>query len=215
MSGTLTLYGFSYSSASYRARIALNLKGLAYERVSIKVPAGEQHTPAYEALNPERLIPTLRHGDVTITQSLAIALYLDEVFPEPPLRAATAVERAHSLAFALAVACDIHPLNNTRVLSYLTGPLGQSEAAKQAWYEHWIAEGLRRLETIMARRAIQSPFCFGEAPGIADICLIPQLANVRRMKCDVAPYPTLTRIEANCLALDAFRSAMPENQPKA
>ena len=210
----LTLYGFSFSSASYRARIALNLKGLEYESVSIKVPAGEQHAPEYEALNPERLIPTLRHGDVTITQSLAITLYLDEVFPEIPLRPATAVERAHSLAFALAIACEIHPLNNTRVLNYVTGPLGQSGAVRQSWYEHWIAEGLRPLETIMARRAIQSPFCFGEAPGTADICLIPQLANARRMKCDVTPYPTLTRIEANCLALDAFRRAMPENQPK-
>jgi maleylacetoacetate isomerase len=176
---------------------------------------GEQFAPAYRELNPQSLVPVLEDRGLALTQSLAIIEYLEELHPDPPLLPQTAEERARVRALALAIACDIHPLNNTRVLSYLTGPLGASSEARNAWYQHWIALGLAAVEVQVAGKLQTGKFCHGDVPGLADCCLVPQLANARRFKCDVAPYPTLLRIEANCQALDAFRRAAPDRQPDA
>jgi len=205
------LYGYYRSSAAYRTRIALNLKGLAYESVSLDLLKGQQHEPEYVRLNPERLVPLLETDGSLLSQSLAIIEYLDETWPEPALLPREPMQRAQVRAFALAIACDIHPLNNLRVLRYLLGPMKLTHAAKDDWTGHWIHEGLRPLEQLMANRKQSTRFCFGELPGLADICLVPQLANARRTNCDLAPYPTLVDIEANCHALDAFKRAAPEN----
>jgi len=210
----LRLYGYFRSSAAFRTRIALNLKGLAYETAPVDLLGGEQRAESFAALNPQKLVPLLEVDGRLVNQSLAIIEYLDEVHPEPPLLPGDALERAQIRAFALAIACDIHPLNNLRVLQHLTGPMGRSEAEKDAWYRHWIAEGLEPLEQMMATRPAPSPFCFGDRPTLADICLVPQLANARRTRCDLTPYPNLLKIEANCLALDAFHRATPELQPR-
>lgn len=209
-----TLYGHHRSSASYRARIALNLKGVQYETVFIDLLKGDQRREEFQKLNPEGLVPVLAVDGQLVSQSLAIIEYLEETIAEPALLPEDPVARARVRAFALAVACDIHPLNNLRVLAYLTGPLGLSTATKDQWYQHWIAEGLSSLETLVNARGTPS-FCFGEAPNLADVLLIPQLANARRTHCDLTPYPSLLRIEKNCMALSAFQKAAPENQPQA
>ena len=210
MPAALTLYQHIRSSASYRARIALNLKGLQYETVIVDLMKGDQLQASFQKLNPEGLVPLLVIDGQSISQSLAIAEYLEEVHPQPAFLPGNAHERAHIRAFALAIACDIHPLNNLRVLNYITGPMGQSQEIKDEWYRHWIREGLGSLETLIAGRGAKSQFCFGPTPTLADICLVPQLANARRTHCDVTPYPNLLRIESNCLALDAFKAASPE-----
>jgi maleylpyruvate isomerase len=211
------LHGFFRSSASYRVRIALNLKGLSYEQASVHLVrgGGEQFAPAFRKLNPQSLVPVLEDGPLALTQSLAIIEYLDETHPRPPLLPATPVERARVRALALAIACDLHPLNNTRVLAYVAGPMGAGEDGKLTWYRHWIAEGLRPLEAMLSGDRATGKFCHGDAPGLADCCLVPQLANARRFKCDVAPYPTLLAIEKNCQALEAFQRAAPDRQPDA
>ena len=215
MAATLKLHSFFRSSAAYRVRIALNLKGLAYDYAPVHLLQGEQRKPEFHALNPQSLVPVLEDGALVLTQSLAIIEYLDETHPEPPLLPATPAARARVRALAQAIACDLHPLNNTRVLSYLTGPMGLSEDARLEWYRHWIAEGLAALEATLAHDPARGRFCHGDSPGLADCCLVPQLANAYRFKCDVSPYPTLLAIEKNCQALDAFQRAAPARQPDA
>ena len=213
----MKLYTFFRSSAAYRVRIALNLKGLAYEAVPVHLSrgGGEQLAPAYRKLNPQSLVPVLQDGERVLTQSLAIMEYLEEVYPLPPLLPKSPAARARVRSLSLAIACEIHPLNNTRVLNYLSGPLGVNDDAKRTWYHHWIALGLGALEARLAGDRETGSYCHGDAPGLADCCLVPQLANARRFKCDVAPYPTLQRIEKNCQALDAFQRAAPDQQPDA
>jgi maleylpyruvate isomerase len=211
----MKLYNYFRSSAAYRVRIALNLKGLKAENVFVHLRKSEQRTPHYLQLNPTGLVPTLVDGGAVITQSLAIIEYLDEKHGAPPLLPATPEARARVRAIALAIACDIHPLANLRVLQYLTGVLKVSEAQKDAWYAHWVREGLAALEARLAPDPHTGRFCHGESPTLADICLIPQLANARRVSMDLAPYPTLTRIEATCNALPAFADAAPAQQPDA
>jgi len=211
------LYSYFRSSASYRVRIALNLKGLSYEQASVHLTrgGGEQFAPAFRKLNPQSLVPVLHDGALALTQSLAIIEYLEEKHPNPALLPAAPAERARVRSLALAVACEIHPLNNLRVLNFLTGPMGLGNDARNTWYHHWIAEGLGALEARLAAERETGKFCHGDTPGLADCCLVPQLANARRFKCDVAPYPTLLAIEKNCLALEAFQRAAPERQPDA
>jgi maleylpyruvate isomerase len=211
------LYGYFRSSAAYRVRIALDLKGVDYESVPVdlRAPASAQHRPEFLALNPQGLVPVLVDGDRTITQSLAILEYLEEIQPQPPLLPEAAADRAQVRALALTVACDIHPLNNTRVLSYLRAPLAADEAAVNAWYAHWIARGLRALEAEVARLGSDGRHMFGGSVTLADVCLVPQMYNARRFKCDVTPYPTLRSICAHLETLPAFAHAAPAAQPEA
>lgn len=212
----MQLYGYFRSSAAYRVRIALALKGLRPQLVFVHLTrgGGEQKSPDYRKINPQALVPTLITDDGHVLgQSLAIIEYLDETHPKPPLLPVDPIGRARVRALALAVACEIHPLNNTRVLNHLTGTLGLSEAQKLAWYRHWIAVGLEGLEGLVAGHAATGRFCHGDAPTLADLCLVPQLANARRFDCDLAPYPTLVRIDAECAKLEAFQTAAPANQP--
>ena len=212
----MKLYDYFRSSAAYRVRIAFNLKGLTPERAAIHLRRGAQRGEDYLALNPQGLVPSLAtdEGDV-LTQSLAIIEWLDETHPQPPLLPMSAGGRARVRALALAIACDIHPLNNLRVLNYLTGTLGVTDAQKNGWYRYWCDVGLEALETQLARESATGTFCHGDTPTIADICLVPQLANARRVDLDLGPYPTLLRIEAACNALPAFADAAPAKQPDA
>jgi maleylacetoacetate isomerase len=210
------LYDYFRSSAAYRVRIALNLKGVAPERAFVHLRKGDQRADEYLALNPQGLVPTLVTDDGTVlTQSVAILEWLDETFREPPILPRDSAGRARVRSLALAVACDIHPLDNTRVMAYLTGTLGVTEEQKNGWYKYWIDVGFEALETRLARDAATGRFCHGDAPTIADICLVPQMANARRVEFDFAPYPTLVRIEAACRAIPAFVAAAPANQPDA
>jgi len=212
----MKLYDYFRSSAAYRVRIALNLKGLAPERVFVHLRKGAQRADDYLALNAQGLVPALvTDGGDVLTQSLAIIEWLDEMHPQPPLLPADADGRARVRAIALAIACDIHPLNNLRVLQYLTGTLGASEAQKDGWYRYWCDTGLEALETELARDGRTGRFCHGDVPTLADVCLVPQLANARRFQVDLAPYPTLTRIDAACGELAAFGAAAPARQPDA
>jgi maleylacetoacetate isomerase len=212
----MKLYDYFRSSAAYRVRIALNLKGLVPERVFVHLRKGAQRADDYLALNAQGLVPALvTDGGDVLTQSLAIIEWLDEMHPQPPLLPADADGRARVRAIALAIACDIHPLNNLRVLQYLTGTLGVSEPQKDGWYRYWCDVGLEALETELARDGRTGRFCHGDVPTLADVCLVPQLANARRFQVDLAPYPTLTRIDAACGELPAFAAAAPARQPDA
>src|SRR5689334_15358807 len=211
----MKLYNYFRSSAAYRVRIALQLKGLDYEYAAVHLVKGEQQGEAYRALNPQQLVPALADGEAIVTQSLAIIEYLDERHPLPPLLPATPAERARVRAIALAIACDIHPLNNLRVLRYLTRTLVVGEAARDAWYRHWIDTGLTALEAQLAADPSTGTCRHGDPATLADICLVPQLANARRASIPLEPYPTLTRIDAHCRAIDAFARAAPERQPDA
>jgi maleylacetoacetate isomerase len=213
----MRLYDYFRSSAAYRVRIALNLKGVKPdERTFVHLRMGNQRAQDYLALNPQGLVPALELDDHRVlTQSLAIIEYLDETHREPPLLPAAAPARARVRSIALAIACEIHPLNNLRVLNYLIGTLGVAEAQKNGWYRYWIDVGFEALERQLDRDDDTGTFCHGEAPTLADICLVPQLANARRFKIDLTPYPTLTRIEASCNALPAFAQAAPARQPDA
>ena len=204
----IRLYDYHRSSAAYRVRIALNLKGLAYERIPVNLLEGEQRTEEYRSRNPQAFVPTLEAGGHRLTQSLAIVDYLESVAPQPPLLPPDPVDRAQVLALALTVACDIHPLNNLRVLKYLSGPLELDQAARDRWYAHWISEGLRALEAMAAPRA--GRFLFGDTPGLAEICLVPQLYNARRFNVPVDAYPTLLRADDAANRLDAFAAAHPD-----
>jgi maleylpyruvate isomerase len=209
------LYNYFRSSAAYRVRIALNLKRLDFEYVAVHLIKSEQRAESYRALNAQALVPALVDERGTFTQSLAIIEYLDERHPDPPLLPGSAEERARVRAIALAIACDIHPLNNLRVLQYLKDTLGVGEEAKNAWYRHWIELGLSALEAQVAASQQTGLFCHGAAPTLADICLVPQLANARRLPIPLEPYPTLLRIESNCQTIDAFAAAAPAKQPDA
>jgi maleylpyruvate isomerase len=211
----MKLYSYFRSSAAYRARIALQLKGLPFDYAPVHLRKGEQNEDAYRALNRQQLIPTLIDGDTVVTQSLAIIEYLDETHPEPPLLPSTPAGRARVRAIALAICCDIHPLNNLRVLRYLVRTLNVGEEAKDAWYRHWIDTGLAALEAQLAREVSTGTFTLRETAKAADIALVPQLANARRANIPLDSYPTLLRIEANCRALDAFARAAPDRQPDA
>ena len=213
----MRLYDFFRSSAAYRVRIALNLKGVKPdERTFVHLRMGNQRAQDYLALNPQGLVPALALDDGhVLTQSLAIIEYLEETVPEPPLLPRNPVDRARVRGIALQIACEIHPLDNLRVLNYLIGTLGVSKEQKDGWYRYWIDVGFEALERQLARDAQTGRFCHGDAPTLADICLVPQIANARRFDIDVSPYPTLTRIEAACLALPAFAEAAPARQPDA
>lgn len=211
----LKLYSYFRSSAAYRVRIALNLKGLAHETEFVHlIKDGGQHIkPAYRSINPQALLPTLEHDGRIITQSLAIMEYLDEIFPDPPLLPGDAEQRAKIRAFALAIACDIHPLNNLRVLNYVKGPLGQDQAAADTWYRHWVEDGLAACEALLP--AGKTKFCFGDRPTLSDTCLVPQIYNARRFKADLTAMPRLVAIDNACSELPAFAQAAPEAQPDA
>jgi maleylpyruvate isomerase len=211
----LKLYGYFRSSAAYRVRIALGLKGLRYEYVAVHLRKGEQSAAPYREMNPNELVPTLVDDRGTFTQSLAVIEYLDERYPQPSLLPRAPEARARVRAIALSIACDIHPLDNLRVLRYLLRTIGASETAKDAWYRHWIDVGLVALESQLACEPATGEFCHGSTPTLADCCLVPQLANARRAGIPLDAYPTLTRIEAKCNALPAFAAAAPENQPDA
>jgi maleylpyruvate isomerase len=211
----MKLYGYFRSSAAYRVRIALNLKGLRYEYVGVHLRKGEQRADSYRLINPQALVPALANDRGTFTQSLAIIEYLEERYPQPPLLPQTPEARARVRAIALAIACEIHPLDNLRVLQYLTRTLGVGDDAKNAWYRHWIDLGLSALETQLATDAATGEFCHGATPTLADVCLVPQLANARRSEIPLEAYPTLLRIESACNALPAFTAAAPAQQPDA
>ena len=206
-----TLYSYWRSSASYRVRIALAVKGLAYDTHGIDLLAGAQQGVGFALLNPQGLVPYLIDGDVGLNQSLAILEYLDEAYPEPPLLPRGAVARARVRAVALAVACDIHPLNNLRVLRYLRNDLGQEQAAVETWQRHWIELGLAAIEEIAEANA--GEYLCGDTLTIADICLVPQLYNARRVQADVARFPTLGELDKRLNRLPAFIAARPEAQP--
>jgi maleylpyruvate isomerase len=210
----VTLYSYFRSSAAYRVRIAFNLKGLGYDTVSIHLQkeGGLNRKPAYRAINPQMRVPALRldSGEL-ITQSLAIIEYLDEVHPQPPLLPRDSVERAQVRALAQLVACDIHPLNNVGPLRYLKNELGQDQSRIDAWYCHWVREGFDALEAMLR----PEPYAYGAEVTLADICLVPQVANARRLKVPLDPYPKIVAVDAACATLAAFEDARPENQPDA
>ena len=207
----MKLYGYFRSSAAFRVRIALNLKKLNYESAFIHLRRGDQRQPGFLDINPQGLVPALEVDDTLLIQSLPIIEYLDETYPEPPLLPSDAKGRARVRALAAMVACDIHPINNLRVLRYLLRPLGQDEAAVETWYNHWIAEGFGAL---LAEGGRTGRFCHGDTPGLADIVLVPQVFNANRYQSlDLTPYPTIVRIYQTCLGIDAFAAAHPDRQP--
>ena len=210
----MKLYGYFRSSAAFRVRIALNLKKLDYESAFIHLRRGDQRQPGFLDINPQGLVPALEVDDTLLIQSLPIIEYLDETYPEPPLLPSDAKGRARVRALAAMVACDIHPINNLRVLRYLLRPLGQDEAAVETWYNHWIAEGFGALERLLAEGGRTGRFCHGDTPGLADIVLVPQVFNANRYQSlDLTPYPTIVRIYQTCLGIDAFAAAHPDRQP--
>jgi maleylacetoacetate isomerase len=209
----MILYGYSMSSASYRVRIAVALKRIAVTMVTKQLRRGEHRLKDFLQVNPQGFVPALRLDDGRVlTQSLAIIEYLDEVYPEPPLLPASPVDRARVRGMAQLIGCDIHPLNNLRVLQYLEGPLAQTASTRDAWYRHWIACGFAALEEILARDASRGRFCFGESPTIADVFLVPQVFNARRFSVDLSPYPRIVAIDTACREIAAFASAAPEKQ---
>jgi len=208
------LYTYWRSTAAYRVRIALNLKNIEYRQTSVNLLTGEEQQAAYAAVNPQKLVPALEIDGRVLYQSMAIIEYLEETRAEPPLLPADSAARAEVRALANVIACDIHPLNNTRVIKYLAAPLGAGDDARQAWYHHWVREGFDAIETRLAGGS-DGRFCFGDAPGLADVMLIPQVFNAHRFEVDMTPYPTIASINAHCLELDAFSRAAPENQPDA
>jgi maleylacetoacetate isomerase len=210
----MVLYDYFRSSAAYRVRIALNLKGLKPQRQSIHLRKGEQRGDDYLARNPQGLVPTLEIGGVRLTQSLAIIEYLDEKYPEPPLLPKRPEDRAWVRSVALLIACDIHPIDNLRVLQYLGKQLGIDEPRRDEWYRHWVIEGFNALEKQLAQRA-GSLYAWGDEPTLADLCIVPQVANANRLKTPLGPYPRIREINDNCLKLQEFSDARPEVQPDA
>jgi len=211
----MKVYGYWRSSAAYRLRIALALKNLSYEYAAINLAAGAHNEAQWGAINPQNLVPVLEQDGDRLYQSLAIIEYLEEMHPQPPLLPRTPLERARVRSLALIVACEIHPLNNPRVLKYLTGKVGTSEEQKLAWYSHWVSAGFTALEKRLATERGTGAYCHGDAPGLADVCLVPQVANAVRFKVDLEPFPLIRRINATCLEHEAFRQAAPQNQPDA
>ena len=216
MSGEgLKLYSYWRSSAAYRARIALNIKGLEYELVSVDLPKDGQHASEFHELNPQELIPVLIHGGRQIRQSMAIVEYLEETFDGPHLLPVTARDRARARGLAQIVACDIHPLNNLRVMQYLEKEFGAAQDVRERWMRHWINVGFVALEEMLVNSPSTGDYCEGDAPSIADVCLVPQVYNALRFSVDMQPYPTIWRIYEACLATPEFADARPENQPDA
>jgi len=212
----MRLYSFFRSSAAYRVRIALNVKGLSYEYVAKHLRRGEQTTPEYRAIHPQGLIPALEDGGVVIPQSLAIIEYLEDAYPRSArLLPTAAADRAVVRAMAQAIACEIHPLNNLRVLNYLKSQMGQTEDATHVWIRHWIAEGFAALERSIAKHSGDGKHCCGAQVTLADVCLVPQVYNARRFQTDLAHYPALVAVSTHLESLPAFASARPEAQPDA
>jgi maleylacetoacetate isomerase/maleylpyruvate isomerase len=211
----MKLYNAWRSSASFRVRIALNLKGLPFEYVPVHLAKGEQFAAAFSALNPSQLVPVLEHEGHALTQSLAIIEYLEEKYPQPPLLPHDPLERAYVRSVALAIACEIHPLNNLRVLRYLVKTLGVSEDAKNAWYRHWVEQGLAQLEARLVAERRVGRFAFGDRVTLADVCIVPQIFNAQRFDCRLDHVPTIMRIFDACMKLPAFIDAQPARQPDA
>ena len=208
----MKLYEAVRSSASFRVRIALNLKGIPYESQVLDLRAGDHLRPEYARINPCKAVPTLVDGGRTLVQSMAILEYLEETHPEPPLFPRALAERARVRAIAQLVACEIHPLNNLRVLKYLEGELGADEAARDRWYHHWVHEGFAGLEPMLAPPATGT-FCHGDAPTVADVFLVPQVVNAMRFKVDLSAYPRVVRIYEACMKLPEFERAHPARHP--
>jgi maleylpyruvate isomerase len=211
----MILHGYYRSSASFRVRIALNLKGIVYENVPWHLRNGAHLESDFGAINPHQLIPVLDDAGTLLTQSLAIIEYLDEMHPEPAFLPKSAVDRAYVRALAQGVACDIHPIDNLRVLKYLRAHFAADEDAVGTWYNHWIATGFAGIEAVLANDARTGTFCFGDTPGLADVLLVPQAVNAANYKLDMTPYPTIGRIFDACMALSAFETAHPRNQADA
>jgi maleylacetoacetate isomerase len=209
------LHGYFRSSASFRVRIALNLKGLPFEQITYRLRRGEQRSAAFLAMNPQGLVPALEIDGLVLTESLAILEYLEEAHPTPPLLPASPAERARVRSLAQIVACDIHPINNLRVLGYLRDPCGLSEDAIRAWYNHWLKEGFSALESRLSSERSSGAFVHGDTPTLADVALIPQIVNAATYELDMSPYPIIQRIFASAMALPAFYSAQPGQQPDA
>ena len=211
----MQLYSYFRSSAAYRVRIALNIKGLSYEYLGVHLlrNGGEQLADTYRGINPTALVPTLVDGDVTLGQSMAIIEYLHETHPGPALLPADPVGRARVRAIAQTIACDTHPLNNLRVLKYLKRELNIDDEARNAWYRHWVDAGLGAVESMLANSSATGKFCHGDTPGLADLCLVPQVYNARRLECDLSDMPNVVRIDAACRELQAFDLAAPDKQP--
>lgn len=209
----MELYSYFRSSASYRVRIGLALKGLDYDYHAVHLTKNEQTAESYAAVSASRLVPLLRDGEVTLTQSLAILEYLDEIHPTPPLLPASPAERARVRAIALDIACEIHPLNNLRVLRYLVGPMQVAEDDKNRWYRHWVETGLEVVERQLA--AQPATYCHGDTPSLADVCLVPQIFNARRFDCRLDHVPQVMRVFDACMRLDAFEQTRPEHCPDA
>lgn len=213
----MKLYSYFRSSAAYRVRIALNLKGLAYEYAPIHLlrDGGQQLKPEYRELNPDGIVPTFIDGDDVLTQSLAIIEYLEETHPEPALLPGSPLDRAFIRSVALQIACEIHPVDNLRVLKYLKHTLKVGDEAKDAWYRHWLESGFESLEKRLANDSRVGKLCFGDTPTLADLCLVPQVYNARRFNLDVSRYPTIERIADHAAQIDAFARAAPGQQPDA
>ncbi|MDQ3445503.1 MAG: maleylacetoacetate isomerase [Pseudomonadota bacterium] len=213
----MRLYNYFRSSASFRVRIALKYKGLPYDyaRVHLLNDGGQQFAPSFRALNPDSLIPVLDDGGQVLTQSLAIIEYLEETRPEPPLLPREAGERAYVRSIALAIACEIHPLNNLRVLRYLVKTLGLSEEQKNTWYRHWVEQGLASLEARLVAEGRSGRYALGDAITIADVVIVPQIFNAQRMDCNLSAVPAVMRIFDHCMQLPAFVDAQPSRQPDA
>lgn len=213
----MKLYTFFRSSASYRVRIALNLKGLTYEQAPIHLRrgGGEQLSAAYKAINPQALVPTLEDNGKVLTQSLAIIEYLEETHPNPPLLPKDPADKASVRSMAMVIACEVHPIQNLRVLNYVKKEYNQTDEQVNRWAQQWIDLGLSALEQMIVAQSKPVKYCFGAAPTLADICLVPQLGNARRYGCDLSRYPNILAVEKDCLALPAFANAAPEKQPDA
>jgi len=209
----MKLYSAARSSASFRVRIALNLKGLPYDYAPVDLVHGDQFKASFRGLNPAELVPVLDHDGAVLTQSLAIIEYLDEKYPQPPLLPHEPLDRAYVRSIALAIACEIHPLNNLRVLRYLVKELGQSEQAKNAWYRHWVEQGLAQVEAQLTAQGRCGRFVLGDAVTIADILIVPQIFNAQRFECRLEHVPTVMRIFGACMQLPAFADAQPSRQP--
>jgi maleylacetoacetate isomerase len=205
------LYTFFRSSASYRVRIALNLKGLSYEAAFVSLPNNEQRQPDYLAVNPQGRVPALDLDGTILIQSPAILEYLEEMHPEPPLLPSDPLRRAKIRALGALIACDVHPLNNSGTLAFLKSRMGQDEAATNAWYAHWVVEGFKAVEQLIE----PGPYAFGNRPTLADIYLVPQVYNARRFTVPLDAFPKILAVDAACSGIEAFRAAAPENQPDA